>query len=301
MVYTTSPAHVSSPRPTYHGCAGDILTPYLAAPHSTSSFSSSSDPDVASLTALPFSWAARGRLAGGLGDFLTRLHPLLAFPEKTRVTPFPLSHLTHMAGCFLLQSCGVKSFCSLRTPHFRHRRIHMTDRARYHHPSSSTSAGVSVAKCTCGMKKMSSPAAFCNATLSPNGTHKTSSATITSPISMKPNFSAGPLCKMCVCMCVCECVCVCVWFHPCIRAWTRNLHGTGDTNPGASSVMRTWRLGVTTTLEIEAYVVDFLHRHTKLRSWRAAAGSHQMIMMPPQHQRAYPVFPEHLQPWQPPS
>jgi hypothetical protein len=55
----------------------------------------------------------------------------------------------------------------LRTPHFRHRRIHMTDRARYHHPSSSTSAGVSVAKCTCGMKKMSSPAAFSIATLSP--------------------------------------------------------------------------------------------------------------------------------------
>jgi hypothetical protein len=122
--------------------------------------------DVASLTALPFSWAARGRLAGGLGDFLTRLHPLLAFPEETRVTPFPLSHLTHMAGCFLLHSCGVKSFCSLRNPHFRHRRIHMTDRTRYHHPSSSTSACVSVAKCTWGMKKMSSPAAFSNATLS---------------------------------------------------------------------------------------------------------------------------------------
>ena len=35
-------------------------------------------------------------------------------------------------------------------------------------------------------------------------------------------------------------------------------------------------------------------RRTKLRSWRAAAGSRQM--MPPQHQRAYPpVFPEHLQ------
>jgi hypothetical protein len=144
MVYTTSPAHLSSPCPTHHGCAGDILTPYLAAPHSTSSFSSSSDPDVASLTALPFSWSARGRLAGRLADFLTRLHPLLAFPEETRVTPFPLSHLTHMAGCFLLHSCGVKSFCSLRTPHFRHRQIHMTDRTPYHHPSSSTSAGVSV-------------------------------------------------------------------------------------------------------------------------------------------------------------
>ena len=35
-------------------------------------------------------------------------------------------------------------------------------------------------------------------------------------------------------------------------------------------------------------------RRMKLRSWRAAAGSRQM--MPPQHQRAYqPVFPEHLQ------
>jgi hypothetical protein len=151
-----------SPCPTYHGCAGDILTPYIAAPHSTSSFSSSSDPDVASLIALPFSWAARGRLAGGLGDFLTRLHPLLVFPEETRVTPFPLSHLTHMAGRFLLHSCGAKSFCSLRTSHFRHRRIHMTDSTRYHHPSSSTSAGVSVAKCTWGMKKMSSPAAPSN-------------------------------------------------------------------------------------------------------------------------------------------
>jgi hypothetical protein len=64
------------------------------------------------------------------------------------------------------------------------------------------------------------------------------------------------------------CVCVCVWSRPCIRAWTRNLHGTvdtnpgassvtlharnlhgtGDTNPGASSVTQTWRLGVTTKL-----------------------------------------------------
>jgi hypothetical protein len=47
MVYTTSPPHVSSPRPTYRGCAGDIRTPYIRLPHSTpsscsSSFSSSS-------------------------------------------------------------------------------------------------------------------------------------------------------------------------------------------------------------------------------------------------------------------
>ena len=154
-----------SPCPTYHGCAGDILTPYIAAPHSTSSFSSSSDPDVASLIALPFSWAAQGRLAGELGDFLTRLHPLLAFPEETRVSPFPLSHLTHMAGCFLLHSCGVKSFCFADSTFPTV--IHMTDRTRYHHPSSSTSDGVSVTKCTCGMKKMYSPAAFSNATLGP--------------------------------------------------------------------------------------------------------------------------------------
>ena len=116
------------------------------------------------------------------------------------------------------------------------------------------------------------------------GMGSSSSATITSPIPMKPNFAAGPLCKMCVwcvcgvCVCVCVCVCVsvcvslcvclCVWLRPCIRAWTRNLHGTGDTNPGASSVTlharnlhgtgdtnpgassvtQTWRLGVTTKL-----------------------------------------------------
>jgi len=54
---------------------------------------------------------------------LTRQHPLLAFPEETRVTPFPLSHLTHMADCFLLHSCGVKFFCSMRTPPTALRRL----------------------------------------------------------------------------------------------------------------------------------------------------------------------------------
>jgi hypothetical protein len=77
------------------------------------------------------------------------------------------------------------------------------------------------------------------------GMGSSSSATqmITSPIPMKPNCAAGPVC-VCVCVCVCLCVCVCVWFRPCIRAWTRNLHGTGGTNPGASSVTQTWRLDI---------------------------------------------------------
>ena len=55
---------------------------------------------------------------------------------------------------------------------------------------------------------------------------------------MKPYFAAGPVC-VCVCVCVFVGVCVCVWFRPCIRAWTRNLDGTGGTNPGASSVTQT--------------------------------------------------------------
>jgi hypothetical protein len=49
MVHTTSPPHVSSPRATYRGCAGDIRTPYIRLPHSTPSSSSSSDSGVTSL------------------------------------------------------------------------------------------------------------------------------------------------------------------------------------------------------------------------------------------------------------
>jgi len=86
MEYTTSPPHLSSPRPTYHGCAGVILTPYIHAPHSTPSISSSSDPDVTSLAAPPFPWAARGLLAWGLGGCLTRLRTLFVSFEETRVT-----------------------------------------------------------------------------------------------------------------------------------------------------------------------------------------------------------------------
>ena len=56
--------------------------------------------------------------------------------------------------------------CSLRTLHFRHSLHHMTVRTWYHHPSSSSS-GVSSAKCISGMKKISAPAAPVNDTLSP--------------------------------------------------------------------------------------------------------------------------------------
>jgi len=118
MEYTTSPPHLSSPRPTYHGCDGVILTPYIHAPHSTPSISSSSDPDVTSLTAPPFPWAARGLLAWGLEGCLTRLRtPFVSF-EETRVTPFFPSHPVHVTSCFLFHSLYVNPACSLRTLHF---------------------------------------------------------------------------------------------------------------------------------------------------------------------------------------
>ena len=101
MEYTTSPPRLSSPRPTYHGCAGVILTP---APHSTPSTPSSSDSDVTSLTAPPFLWAARGLLAWGLGGCLTRLRILFVSFEETRVTPFASSQSMHVAGRSLRHS-----------------------------------------------------------------------------------------------------------------------------------------------------------------------------------------------------
>ena len=155
MEYTTSPPHFSSPRPTYHGCAGVILTPYIHAPHSTPSISSSSDPDVTSLAAPPFPWAARGLLAWRLGGCLTRLRVLFVSFE-TRVTPFAPSHSMHVAGRSLRHSLRVNPPGSLRTLHFLHALHHMTDRTRYHHPSSSANIGFSLAKCTSGMEKMSS-------------------------------------------------------------------------------------------------------------------------------------------------
>ena len=87
--------------------------------------------------------------------------------EETRVTSFFPSHPMHVASRFLFHSLHVNPFCSLRTLHFLHALHHMTDRTRYHHPSSSANIGFSLAKCTSGMKKMSSPAAFSNAALSP--------------------------------------------------------------------------------------------------------------------------------------
>jgi hypothetical protein len=97
MVYTTSPPHLSSPRPTYRGCAGDIRTPYIRLLHSTPSSSSSSDSDVTSLAATPCPWAARGRLSRGLGVFLIRLRTFLVIRAEARFASFPVTHRAHMA------------------------------------------------------------------------------------------------------------------------------------------------------------------------------------------------------------
>jgi hypothetical protein len=76
----------------------------------------------------PFPWAARGLLAWGLGECLTRLRTLLVSFEETRVTPFFLSHPVHVASCFLFHSLDVNPPCSLRTLHFLHPLHQMTDR-----------------------------------------------------------------------------------------------------------------------------------------------------------------------------
>ena len=149
MVYTTSPPHVLSPRPTYRGCAGD-----------------SSDSDVTSLVATPCFWAARGRLALGLGVVVVRLRTFLVVLAETRFGSVPVTHREHMARCSLFHSFFWNPSCSLRTLHFRHSLHHMTARTWYHHPSSSSS-GVSPAKCISGMKKISASAAPVNATMSP--------------------------------------------------------------------------------------------------------------------------------------
>jgi hypothetical protein len=163
MVYTTSPSHVSSPRPTYRGCAGDILTPYLHVPHSTLSSSSSSDSDVTSLAAIPCPWAARGRLAWGLGVFLIHLHPFLSILVEAR----SLSNDTPSAyGRLLFVPFFLNSSCSLRTPHFRHSLHHrptVPDSTTLHHL---VLVSPELAKCTSGMKKILAPAALVNATLS---------------------------------------------------------------------------------------------------------------------------------------
>ena len=128
MVYTTSPPHMSSPRPTYQGCAGDIRTPYIRLPHSTPSSSSSSDSDVTSLAATPCPWAARGRLARGLGVFLIRLRTFLVILAEARFESVPVTHRAHMASCSLFHSFRWNSSCSLRTLHSRHSLHHMTAR-----------------------------------------------------------------------------------------------------------------------------------------------------------------------------
>ena len=114
-MYTTSPPHVSSPRPTYRGCAGDILTPYLRVPHSSLSSSSSSDSDVTSLAATPCPWAARGSLAWGLGVFLIRLQTVLVVLAEARFASFPVTHRTHMTGCSLFHSFSWNP-CSKMNP-----------------------------------------------------------------------------------------------------------------------------------------------------------------------------------------
>ena len=73
------------------------------------------------------------------------MRTLFVFFEETRVTPFFPSHPVHVASCFLFHSLHVNPPCSLRTLHFLHALHQMTDR----------------------MRKMSSPAAFSNAALSP--------------------------------------------------------------------------------------------------------------------------------------
>jgi hypothetical protein len=104
MVYTTSPPHVSSPRPTYRGCAGDIRTPYIHLPHSTPSSSSSSDSGVTSLAATFCPWAARGRLARGLGVLSIRLRTFLVTLAEARFASFPVTHRAHMASSSLFHS-----------------------------------------------------------------------------------------------------------------------------------------------------------------------------------------------------
>ncbi len=87
MVYTTSPSHVSAPRPPYRGCAGDILTTYLRL------------------------------LASGLGVFLIRLRTFLVILAEARFASSPVTHRAHMAGCSLFPAFRLSSSCSLRTPH----------------------------------------------------------------------------------------------------------------------------------------------------------------------------------------
>ena len=98
---------------------------------------------------------------------MTRLRPFLIILEESRFAPIQLLHRVQMAGCSRVHSFPSNPSRSFRTPHFRHSLHHMTDRTWYHHPSSSSSPGVSWAKCTSGMKKISAPAAFSNASLSP--------------------------------------------------------------------------------------------------------------------------------------
>ena len=97
-------------------------------PHSPSSAPSSSDSDVASLVATPCFWAARGRLALGLGVVVVRLRTFLVVLAETRFGSVPVTHREHMARCSLFHSFFWNPSCSLRTLHFRHSLHYMTAR-----------------------------------------------------------------------------------------------------------------------------------------------------------------------------
>ena len=75
---------------------------------------------------------------------------------------------------------------------------------------------------------------------------------------------------------VCVCLCVCVF------VWNRR-HKPGSELGDSDADLRGQN-------KIEAYVVDFLHRRIKLRSWWAAHGDSLSTDAP-----YPPVFPEHLQ------
>ena len=99
--------------------------------------------DVLGCTSFPLGCSRSSCL--GIRGVLDPFAHLARLCSETRVTPLFLSHPVHVASCFLFPSLSVNPPCSLRTLHFLHALHQMTDR----------------------MRKMSSPAAFSNAALSP--------------------------------------------------------------------------------------------------------------------------------------
>jgi len=124
-------------------------------PQAVPSSSSSSASDPFSLATPGLFCAALGCLAGRSSSTCRLLLAMLRVPVDIRPT---LVHCVHVAGCFRCHSCGGIPARSFRTLHLRHSLHRMTERTRYHQPSSPYS-GISSAKCSFGTRKTSVPAA----------------------------------------------------------------------------------------------------------------------------------------------